>query len=163
MPASCFDAIASMRNLRLCPPLVLPYVIVVLAQDCTDLELTRRIARRKAETAVDCITLDKRAEATLAASLPALAAPVVTDAGATSLGDLGNASAAAVGPQLPESDDDGAAEPPAWLELSDGRFSPEPLEESALPPDARVVDEQEDRDLLTHLRRQVCIELLLVH
>ena len=91
----------------------------------------------------------------MTAALPALGGPAATDAGAAPMGDMGNPASVAAGPQLPESDDDAGAGLPEWMELSDGRFSPEPVDEDAVPAGAELVDEQDDRDLLTYLRRQV--------
>lgn len=65
---------------------------------------------------------------------------------------------AAVGAAMPEAAEEGEEEEaalPAWVEESDGRFSP-PLEEAAAAGGA-VVDEDDDRELLLLQRTQVCL------
>lgn len=122
-----------------------------------------RIAQRKAETTVDTIVLHKRQEALEANAAPQLEAPPPPPAATDNDTDT-NAAAApvvAAGPQLPDGSDDDASALPEWMELSDGRFSPAPIAEDDVPAGAEIVDEEDDRELLMYLRRQVSVDSMI--
>jgi hypothetical protein len=61
---------------------------------------------------------------------------------------------------MPE-DDVGEGALPKWIEQSDGQFSPPPVLESDVAEGAVIVHEADDREMLSLLRRQVCISALI--
>jgi hypothetical protein len=123
-----------------------------------------RIARRKAEATAERVYLEKR-EAVAAAIIAALPTSRIVDSseavensstpGAAADDGRGTSHGmAAKGPQIPE-DDSNEDALPEWMKQSDGRFSPPPVLESNVPEGAVIVDEMDDRDMLSLLRKRV--------
>jgi hypothetical protein len=105
-----------------------------------------RISRRKAETTIDRIFQEVRA----ATNIPAINEPSSAPVATTVTG-----APAAVEAQLPDHAEAGSDTLPLWMQLSDGRFSPELLAEGDVAKGVQLVDEEEDRVALMNLRRQV--------